>query len=131
MPSALRIAAALTLTSAFAGPALAQPSATVISVQLSEYKFSPREIDLKAGEPYVLHLNNSGGKGHDLSAKAFFSTVSLAPGATAKVRDGKVDLDEGETADIAFVPHTPGTYEMHCGHFMHSMLGMQGKIVVR
>ena len=131
MPSAPRIAAAVTLISAFAGAAPAQPSPTVINVQLSEYKFTPMEIDLKLGEPYVLHLTNTGGKSHDLSARAFFQTVSLAPGSATKVRDGDVDLDESESADVAFVPRTPGTYEMHCTHFLHSMLGMKGQIVVR
>lgn len=131
MQPAPRIAAALTLISSFAGAALAQPSPTVINVQLSEYKFTPMEIDLKAGEPYVLHLTNTGGKSHDLSAKAFFQTVGLAPGAAAKVRNGIVGVDEGESADVAFVPHAPGTYEMHCTHFMHSLLGMKGQIVVR
>jgi uncharacterized cupredoxin-like copper-binding protein len=126
-----RIAVTLTLISTFAVAARAQPSPTVINVQLSNYKFAPMTIDLRAGEPYVLHLTNAGGTSHDFSAKAFFQTVSLAPNGTAKVRNGSVDVDGGESVDVAFVPHTPGTYEMHCSHFLHSMLGMKGEIVVR
>ena len=125
------LAAALTLISTFASPALAQPTPTVINVRLSDYRFTPKEIDLKAGEPYVLHLTNPGGKSHDFSAKAFFQTVSLAPDAARAVRNGSVYLDDGESVDVALVAQTPGTYEMHCTHFLHSMLGMKGLIVVR
>ena len=131
MQPAPQIAAALILISTLASAALAQPSPTVINVQLSDYKFTPREIDLKAGEPYVLHLTNTGGKSHDFTAKAFFQAVSLAPGAAPKVRNGNVDLDGGENVDVAFVAQTPGTYEMHCSEFLHAMLGMKGLIVVR
>jgi uncharacterized cupredoxin-like copper-binding protein len=133
LPTASRslVALASGAVLALAGAALAQPAPIRINVDLSEYKFAPAELDLKAGQPYVLHLTNSGGKDHDLSAKAFFQTVSLAPGSAAKVKDGDVDLDEGESADIALIPQKTGTYEMHCTHFMHSMLGMKGQIVVR
>jgi uncharacterized cupredoxin-like copper-binding protein len=114
---------------AVAGAAVAQP--TVINIQLSEYKFAPMQLTLERGQAYLLHLTNSGGKSHDLSAKAFFQTVALAPGSAAKVKDGAFDLDEGESADIALTPQKAGTYEMHCTHPFHSMLGMKGQIVVR
>jgi plastocyanin len=128
LPPVSRLALALSLA-ALSVPAFAQP--TVIKVEFSEYKFMPAEIDLNRGQSYVLHLTNTGAKGHDLSAKGFFQTVSLSPGSAAKVKNGAVDLDQGESTDIAFIPQTAGTYEMHCTHFMHSMLGMKGQIVVR
>jgi len=112
-----------------ASAAVAQP--TVINIQLSEYKYAPMQLTLDHGQAYVLHVTNTGGKGHDLNAKAFFQTVTLAPGSAAKVKDGGIDLDEGESADIALTPLKPGTYEMHCTHPFHSMLGMKGQIVVR
>jgi uncharacterized cupredoxin-like copper-binding protein len=131
MPSISRPLAALALAGAVAvaGVAFAQP--TVINIQLSEYKFAPMQLTLEHGQAYVLHLTNTGGKAHDLSAKAFFQTVALAPGSAAKIKDGGVDLDEGESADVALTPQKPGTYEMHCTHPFHSMLGMKGRIVVR
>jgi plastocyanin len=115
-----------------AGAADAQtPGATVVTVQLSEYKFSPAEIDLDHGHSYVLRVVNTGGKAHDLSAKAFFQTVSLAADSGGQVKDGEVEVAMGESADVALVPNQPGTYEMHCTHPLHAMLGMKGKIVVR
>jgi uncharacterized cupredoxin-like copper-binding protein len=123
---------ALLATIAQAGAALAQPaSPTVIAVRLSEFSYSPSEFDLVRGQPYVLRLTNDGKHAHDLSAKAFFKTVTLASDSVAEVQDGAVELVMGESADVTFVANTPGTYEMHCTHPLHSMLGMTGKIVVR
>ena len=44
---------------------------------------------------------------------------------------GEIDLTPGVTADVALAPQTTGTYEMHCSHSLHAMLGMTGHIVVR
>jgi hypothetical protein len=33
------------------------------------------QLTLEHGQAYVLHLTNTGGKAHDLSAKSFFQTV--------------------------------------------------------
>ena len=44
---------------------------------------------------------------------------------------GEIDLAPGVAADVALTPQTTGTYEMHCGHPLHAMLGMTGHIVVR
>jgi plastocyanin len=37
----------------------------------------------------------------------------------------------GESADVSFTTGAPGSYEMHCTHPLHAMLGMKGRIVVR
>ena len=119
--------AASALSLAAAGVVQAQP--TTIAIELTEYSFAPAEIDLVHGQAYVFHLTNSGHKDHDLSAKAFFATATLAPGA--KVKNGDIDVDEDDSVDVALTPTTPGTYEMHCTKPFHAMQGMKGKIVVR
>jgi uncharacterized cupredoxin-like copper-binding protein len=111
--------------------ALAQDAPTPITVQLSDYRYAPAEIDLATGQTYVLHLVNPRGGAHDLSARAFFQSVTLAPESAAVVHDGDVELKGGQSADVAFTAGPPGAYEMHCTHPMHSMFGMTGKIVVR
>jgi plastocyanin len=128
----LKFSVAVILAAAVSGAAWAQSGqSTVITVQLSEYKFAPVEIDLDHGQSYVLRVVNSGGKAHDLSAKAFFQSVSLAPASASQVQNGQVELAMGESADVAFTAGAPGTYEMHCTHPLHAMLGMRGRIVVR
>jgi plastocyanin len=114
------------------GSAAAQGAApTVIPVQLSSYRFTPAEIELTHGQPYVLRLHNVSGKGHDLRAKAFFQNVRLASGSESKVENGRVPVEEDQSVDIALTPLTPGAYEMHCSRPFHSMQGMKGEIVVR
>ena len=123
--AALAFGAAL----ATAGSALARPS--VINVQLSEYKIEPMQLSLEHDQAYVLHLTNTGGKPHNFSAWGFFRTVSLAPRSASKVENGRVDLDVGESADIALIPQRPGVFQVHCSRLFHSMLGMRAQIVVR
>jgi uncharacterized cupredoxin-like copper-binding protein len=104
---------------------------TVIPVELSEFKFAPAEIVLTKGQHYVLRLTDGGKHDHNLSAKAFFQTVTLAADSVNAVHDGAVDLTPGVVADVGFVPQTAGTYEMHCTHPFHATFGMKGHIVVR
>jgi plastocyanin len=127
------IAAALAAfgVAAASGPAFAQDAPTPITVQLTDYRYTPAEIDLTHGQSYVLHLVNPHGGAHDLSAKAFFQTVTLAPASAAVVHDGDIEVKGGQSADVAFTAGAAGTYEMHCTHPMHSMFGMKGKIVVQ
>jgi uncharacterized cupredoxin-like copper-binding protein len=104
---------------------------TVISIELSEFKFTPSDVVLDKGRRYVLRLTDGGKHDHDLIAKAFFQTVSMDPASASAVHDGEVDLTPGDVADVGFTPQTAGTYEMHCGHPFHASLGMKGHIVVR
>ena len=48
----------------------------------------------------------------------------------AKISKGTVELKKGETADIRLVAPAPGTYKLHCSHFLHTSFGMTGEIVV-
>ena len=104
---------------------------TVIPVELSEFKFTPSEIALNKGQHYVLRLTNGGKHDHDLSAQAFFKTVTLDADSASAVKDGVIDLTPGVAADVGFTPQTAGAYEMHCDHPLHAMFGMKGHIVVR
>jgi plastocyanin len=130
--------AALLLALAAAGPAPAagggaEPDwgkAAPVRVDLSSFKFSPRTITLKAGQPVLLRLVNSGSGGHDFTAREFFAAAAVRPADAAKIRNGVVDLGGGETAEIAMVPRA-GRYRLRCGHAFHSTLGMKGAIVVR
>lgn len=58
------------------------------------------------------------------------ASFNLTPESAAKVHDGTVELAKDESADIAFSADKPGTYEMHCTHPLHAMLGMKGQIVI-
>ena len=114
-----------------AGASAQTAQSSVVRIELSEYKFSPAEITLNKGQHYVLRLTDSGKRGHDLTARDFFKTVTLDPDSVSAVKDGTVDLDPGITADIGFTPNAAGVFEIHCGHPFHAMLGMKGHVTVR
>ena len=128
--------APLFLALAAAAPAASAPGepdwnrAMAVRVDLSSFKFAPRTIELKAGQPVLLRLVNTGSGGHDFTAREFFAAAIVRPADAARIREGAVELGSRETAEIALVPRA-GRYRLRCGHAFHSTLGMKGTIVVR
>jgi len=99
-----------------------------VTIRLSNFAFTPQLVQLRVGVPVRLHLVNDSGGGHSFSAPAFFAAGSYPSGAPP--RDGKVELAGHASADITLVPRTDGTYKVECSHFLHSLFGMTGTIVV-
>ena len=104
---------------------------TRLTVSLTNYAFTPSTLDLKAGETYRIHFSNDSDKSHDFTAREFFQSSAVDPGDKAELEDGEeVELESGQSVDITLTPNRAGTYPATCTHFLHSMLGMNGKIVV-
>lgn len=127
----LAVLAALILSS----PAAAQPEnwndARPLTLTLSSFRFEPSDIVLEHGVPYRLHLVNSASGGHDFAAREFLAAARIRPEDAPKIRDGRIALSGGESADVTLIAPSPGTYRLRCTHFMHSAFGMTGRIVVR
>jgi uncharacterized cupredoxin-like copper-binding protein len=102
-----------------------------ITVELSSFKFVPANLVLDHGTPYRLHLVNRASGGHDFVARRFFANSTIVAEDRAEVVDGRVDLGGGDSVDVRLVPTRPGTYDLHCSHFMHAIFGMKGTITVR
>jgi uncharacterized cupredoxin-like copper-binding protein len=114
----------------------AQPAASqgpsVINVQLSSFKFTPKTIVLDHGQPYVLRLTNASKDGHDFTAPGFFAASRIAPSDRAMVMEGEVEMHPGVTHEIHLTaPASPGRYKLKCSHSFHKMFGMSGTIIVR
>ena len=126
-----RLSIALILVSAFFPPsAQAQTGIpTVMTVDLSNFRFSPPSIRLSAGVPIVLRLRNSSGGGHSFSAPEFFKASRLSPAATNVMHNGTVEVAKHSTVDISLAP-ARGSYRLRCSHVMHSAFGMKGVIQV-
>jgi plastocyanin len=114
----------------FAGTAsAAQPDwsrAQRVEVRLASFDFDPETIRLRAGQPVVLHLLNTGGGGHNFAAPQFFAAADVASGP---VRDGAVEVPGRQSVDIRVVP-ARGRYRLRCTHTFHTTLGMRGVILV-
>jgi len=101
-----------------------------LSITLSSFKYDPATLTLRHGVAYRLHLENVSSGGHDFVARELFKASLIAPEDADKVHGGGIGVDGHEAVDIRFIPQQPGTYKVHCSHFMHSTFGMTGQIVV-
>jgi uncharacterized cupredoxin-like copper-binding protein len=98
-------------------------------VALSNFDFTPREIRLRAGQPYELVLTNTSSGGHDFAAPEFFAAAQVMPADAESIADGQVEVAPGSTQTVRLVP-AAGEYDLVCTHTGHALLGMHGKIVV-
>jgi plastocyanin len=118
-------------TIAIAAPVSAAPQAATTEVVLANFSFAPEELHLHAGQSTTIHFVNKGSGGHDFTAAEFFSAATMDAANRAKIggAKGQVSLGKNEGIDVTLIPKA-GTYKAHCSHFMHSSLGMTGKIIV-
>lgn len=102
-----------------------------ITVQLSSFKFTPSTLTLQHGTPYRIHFSNTSKGGHDFVAKEFFAASTIAPEDQGKIRGGEINLGGKDAIDVRIIVNQPGSYKVHCSHFMHSAFGMTGTIIVQ
>lgn len=122
-----RLILALPLLLALAAPAASQNGAPpTVSIALSSFHIAPSTIHLVAGQPVRLTFSNESGSGHDFTAPSFFATAKLLSGA---VPGGEIELPAHGSTSITLVP-AKGTYQAHCSHFGHKLLGMKATVVV-
>lgn len=122
---------------AFASAASAQTApdwstAQKITISMSNYAFTPATLQLRAGTPYHLVFTSTVTKDHNFASPELFAAGTIAPEDKAKVSDkGEVEVDDGGTVDVRFIPQKPGTYPFECTHFLHATMGMTGQVVVQ
>ena len=110
-----------------AAPAAAEQT-NVIPIRLYSYGFVPTPLSLHAGVPVTLVFTNGAGKGHEFKAPGFFHAARIVSGQVSE--DGAIELAPHQRISITLVP-ARGTYEAHCGHFMHTQMGMKSTIYVQ
>ena len=108
-------ALALAMWSVMIAPATqAQP--IVLTIELTEYRFSPDQLEVELGEEIRIHLINNGSEGHNfiLETHANYDPI-IAP---------------GRQANVSFNADTVGTYLMYCTVSGHRALGMEGTFTI-
>ncbi len=111
----------------------AQPGwaqADPVTVTLANFSFAPKQINLHPGQSYRLHIFNSASGGHNFDAPEFFKAAKIDPEDSGQVKNGKIEVAGGQSADVRFVAPAAGDYELHCSHFLHEGFGMKGTISV-
>jgi uncharacterized cupredoxin-like copper-binding protein len=81
--------------------------------------FDPSTITVRAGEPVVLTLHNTGQMPHDLT---------LTDGVTQPV---KISAAGGQTASATFTLDHSGTYAFVCSMPGHAPAGMRGTMIAQ
>jgi uncharacterized cupredoxin-like copper-binding protein len=102
-----------------------------ITIELAEMSFTPKDITLEAGQPYVLEIVNKGTEKHEFTAEEFMRTVATRKAETAESEVKvpfftEIEVFAGKTAELFLIPLIPGTYELVCeieGHFEKGMFG--------
>ena len=121
---AFRLALAAAVSLGFSNGAVAQSA--VQTIYVGSFYFTPNPIHLRAGQPVTLNFVNRSGSAHDFTAQSFFASSRIVSGSA---RRGEIELRGGETRSVTLIPRA-GTYKAHCGHFLHTQLGMQDLIIV-
>jgi uncharacterized cupredoxin-like copper-binding protein len=102
-----------------------------VTIELAEMSFTPKDITLEAGQPYVLEIVNVGTEKHEFSAEAFMRTVAARKAETSESEVKvpfftEIEVFAGKKAELFVIPLIPGTYELLCeieGHFEKGMFG--------
>ena len=122
------LVAALAITDGLSQAQAAPPAA--LSVDLSNFKFTPSRIELSANVPIVVQLRNDSSGGHNFSAPAFFAAAHVDRASAGFIHDGRVEVPAHASVRIALTP-TAGRYPVRCTHAFHGAFGMKGTITVR
>lgn len=152
-PSVKRHLVAAAATFAFTAPALAQlPNADdivrkaawedmeIVTVELLDHHFVPKDLKLKAGVPYRIIIKNTGEQDHVYTAAEFFKeAVAWRKMQVPRPGGGEIKAPyftsvqaykKGGQVELFIVPVRKGTYEVVCTISDHMEKGMTGTITV-
>ncbi len=125
-----------------------------VTITLTDFKFTPATITLKAGVPYEIVLVNKGKVEHEFMVydppkgkvsdwdewvipNTYFKDMGEVEGefpgigAVAGINVFEVEVKPGKTAELKFTPNRKGTFEIGCHVEGHYEAGMKGTLVVK
>jgi uncharacterized cupredoxin-like copper-binding protein len=106
----------------------ASPPPQIVTMLLSDYRFTPDHLSFQRGTTYRLHLENRGKELHEFTAPEFFKAV-IVRNPDALVPDGhEVVLQPKEVKDVYFTPVEGGVFPLSCAD--HDWEGMIGTIKI-
>ena len=113
--------------------------ATELTLDATDFAYSPLSISIPAGESVLLTLKNSGKLEHDFVIEKIEAQTEViqdsgsdahhAHGAEANY-DLHFSAQVGETSIIQFTVSEPGTYQFFCSVAGHKEAGMIGELIV-
>ena len=118
-----------------------QPSqpATELTIEMTDFAYTPSSITVTAGRPVTLTLNNTGNIEHDFVVETIDVTAEVIQdnGSNAHHAHGAeqnydlhVSARAGETSIVQLSIAEPGTYKIICSVEGHEEAGMIGELIV-
>jgi len=104
-------------------------------VELDEFSFTPSDLTLEVGTPYVMTIRNVGAEKHYFTAHEFYRAIATRKAETAQSEVKvpyftAIEVYPGQEAEFFFIPVMAGTYEFFCEIKGHADKGMRGTITV-
>jgi uncharacterized cupredoxin-like copper-binding protein len=88
------------------------------TVAMSEYKFDPSTVTVKANQSVTINLRNTGSLVHDW----------VVQGMPAPVQ---AEVQPGRSGSVTFTPTQAGTFKILCTQPGHEGSGMLGQLIVQ
>jgi uncharacterized cupredoxin-like copper-binding protein len=113
--------------------------ATDITVEMTDFAYSPASITVPSGEPVTLTLKNIGNIEHDFVVEKIDATTQVIDdsGSAAHHVHGEeqnydlhVSANAGDTSVLKLTASESGTYQIFCSVEGHKEAGMIGELVV-
>ena len=113
--------------------------ATEVTVEMTDFAYSPSSIAVPAGRPVTLTVKNIGNIEHDFVVQKIDATTEVIQdsGSDAHHAHGEeqnydlhVSAGAGETSILQLTVSEPGTYEIFCSVEGHKEAGMIGELTV-
>jgi plastocyanin len=115
------------------------PLTRTIKVSMVSFKYDPGVITMNVGDRITLQITNDDkahpGRAHSV-ASPFFQSLNYTVTGDAQQGVAKGDgwkyvlIDNGKTAEVTFVPQTPGQFNFLCEQYNHASLGQVGTFIV-
>ena len=107
-----------------------------VTVTLSDYIFTPEQLEFRQGIAYRLRLENKGNREHDFASESFFKTIAVQKlrsenGELISPYLRKIVVKPKSAKELFFVAVKPGSYDFECSIFLHAAFGMEGGITVQ
>jgi uncharacterized cupredoxin-like copper-binding protein len=113
----------------------------LITLTAADIEYGTEQIEVTAGVPVVLTLENEGALDHDFSIVDIPLSGEVSGMEDEEMDDHEMTMDEeeldlhlsahaGESATITFTPSEPGEYRYFCTVPGHEESGMVGTLVV-
>jgi len=88
------------------------------SVTMSEYKYDPPALTVRAGQAVTINLRNSGTLVHDWVVQGLPQPV-------------QGEVQPGRSGTVTFTPAQAGTFRIVCTQAGHEASGMVGQLIVQ